>query len=229
MPISWSDRRWKAYTSERSELVRFVRDERGPVLDVGCGAGALGEALKRKHTRFGPVYGIEKDPLLARQAASRLELVLEGDAVDRLRNYPPDAPRPRLVIFADVLEHLVDPWTAFDIALELVETGGAVVVSVPNIAFWETFYHLLRGRWPQRDRGLWDDTHLRQFAFRNVHDLMTRGPATLERVDRVYRFIDRPTPINRLAGFIGWVAPNLFTYQYLALARIGMCSREHRR
>ncbi len=123
--------------------------------------------------------------------------------------------------FADVLEHLTDPWAAFDLAAEIAVPGGAILVSVPNVAFWATHVHLLRGRWPYNERGLYDDTHLRFFAYRNVVELCERGPARLERLHRTYRFVDRQTPLNHLAVVLSPLLRPLLTYQFIAVARIG--------
>ena len=41
-----------------------------------------------------------------------------------------------MIIFADVLEHLVDPWGVLRELRPMLSPGGRVLLSVPNIAHW---------------------------------------------------------------------------------------------
>jgi 2-polyprenyl-3-methyl-5-hydroxy-6-metoxy-1,4-benzoquinol methylase len=196
----------------------MVPSLQGKVLDVGCSNGAFGESIRRD--RGVEVWGIELDDVLAREAEGRLDRVFRGDAAEELGRLVAEGQRFHLVVFADCLEHLKDPWGAYDLATKLVAPKGLILVSLPNIAHWDTFANLLRGRWPRRDRGLFDDTHLRFFAYHNVIELMGRGGSLVE-LQRVYRLIERPHRLNRWAHLLAWLWPNLLTYQYLALAQVG--------
>jgi 2-polyprenyl-3-methyl-5-hydroxy-6-metoxy-1,4-benzoquinol methylase len=69
-----------------------------------------------------------------------------------------------LVVLADVLEHLADPAAGLARAAGWCRPGGAVLVSVPNVAHWQARLTLLRGRWPQTDSGTFDAGHLRWFT-----------------------------------------------------------------
>jgi SAM-dependent methyltransferase len=208
-----------AYTTARPELLRILPTTPGPILDVGCSTGVVGAAIKAARPRE-TVWGIELDPEAAAEARTRLDNVLVGDADELVRGMKSSDFRPRLVIFADSLEHMHDPWKVFDSTVELLEPGAHVVVSLPNVAHWDTFANLLRGRWPYRSRGIHDDTHLRFFARRNIIELMNRGPASLVRLERVLRFLERPHPVNRLAPLLCRWFPGPFTYQYLAVSVI---------
>ena len=73
-----------------------------------------------------------------------------------------------VVVFADVLEHLVDPAAALELARSLLAPGGCVVASVPNVAHWSVRLDLLRGRFDYRELGIMDATHLRWFTAENL-------------------------------------------------------------
>ena len=210
----------KAYGSTRPEVLRVLPAFEGPVLDIGCYGGALGADLKRRRPGS-VVWGVELDADAACVAATRLDHVLQMDAQEALDRLAQEEFSPGLVILADVLEHLVDPWSVFDEAARLVRPGGHLVVSLPNIGHWDTHYNLLRGRWPYRSRGIHDDTHLRFFARQNVIALMNRGPMQLDRMKRVLRLVERPSPLNRLAPLLCWPLPAPFTYQFLAVSTKG--------
>jgi methionine biosynthesis protein MetW len=149
------------------------------VLDVGCATGYLAAAL---HERGCTVVGIEADPDAAAQARGHCDAVVVGDV---------EAPRTRaetaargpfdVVMCADVLEHLRDPWEVLAWLRTLLRDGGRAVVSLPNIAHWTARRELLRGRFPQADYGLFDRTHLRFFTRATARDLAAHaGFAILE-------------------------------------------------
>lgn len=218
-----------SYTGERDDLLSLLPASiSGAVLDIGCSTGAVGRRLKEASRGALTVTGIELDVGYATEAARVLDRCLNTDATTGMRQLNEDGRRFELVILADILEHLADPWSAFDDALRLVTPGGHVLVSLPNVGHWSTIVNLLGGRWPRRSRGIHDSTHLRFFARRDVEDLMNRSPARLLRYRRVYRLSERPLGINRNARFVAWAAPDLFTYQFHALSVVGAGSSEWR-
>lgn len=216
LPVGMSDRRLQSYTNPRSGLLAMIPPlppDGHPVLDVGCSDGATGHELT---TGTGVrVIGVELDPALAAVAERRLDRVVVGDATTAMQELVRAETEVAAVIFGDVLEHLVDPWTCVDLAHDLMPDGGWIVASVPNVAHHDTLFNLLRGTWPMRERGIHDDTHLRFFARRDLPQLLARDRSTIEEVRRVYRIVERPHRLNRFAGYVGRLWPNGFTFQYL--------------
>jgi 2-polyprenyl-3-methyl-5-hydroxy-6-metoxy-1,4-benzoquinol methylase len=146
------------------------------VLDVGCATGYLAAELARRGCT---VDGIEFDPVAAEQARAHCREVVVGDleapstqtAAQRMLT---DA-RPDVIICADVLEHLRDPWTVLAWLRTLLAPGGRAVVSVPNIAHWTARRALLRGHFDYTDHGLLDRTHLRFFTRASAAELARRA------------------------------------------------------
>ena len=64
----------------------------------------------------------------------------------------------------DVIEHLLDPWTAIRNMRELLVSGGAIIASIPNVAHISNLYNVLSGCWTYQDMGLLDRTHYRFFT-----------------------------------------------------------------
>lgn len=192
-----------SYTGDRGDLLSLLPPSlSGTALDVGCSTGAVGRRLKQAFSGRLTVTGIELDREYAAVAAAALDECLQMDARAGIHHLRSAGRVFDVVVLADILEHLEDPWSTFDEAVQLVRPGGLVLVSLPNVAHWSTIANLLGGRWPRRSRGIHDSTHLRFFARRDVEELMNRGPARLVGYRRVYRLTERPLDVNRFARFV---------------------------
>jgi hypothetical protein len=109
--------------------------------------------------------GVEVNPDYAADAGARLDRVIVSDIESFLADSVPAGAPFDCLIAADVLEHLVDPWTALRRAVELIDRHAIAVISIPNVSEWRGLWRLIRtGRWPLADAGVFDRTHLRWFT-----------------------------------------------------------------
>lgn len=144
----------------------------GPILDVGCGDGLFFEKL----ARFGPVEGIEMDPA---------GVTLGGRWAGRIRVQPFDerfqpGHRYALVLLLDVLEHFQDPSGCLRRSVELLDPGGAVLVTVPAFrALWTSHDELNR--------------HFARYTRRSLSDL-ARGAGA--RVETARYFFQWTSPVK---------------------------------
>ena len=208
-----------SYTGARSDIQDLVGRDRRAVLDVGCATGTLGAAIKARQPAT--VAGIEFDPEMAAVARQRLDAVAVGD-LNRWADIAPQLGERMFdcVICGDVLEHLVDPWSTLRCLASLLSDDGYVVVSLPNVGHFDTLWNVfIRRRWPNRDRGIHDVTHLRWFARKDIASLMEGAGLRVVSLTRIYRIVERPSGVNRWARL--FAAPglrDLFTFQFLVLA-----------
>lgn len=94
------------YSNVRPEILAFVPWNAANVLEIGCGAGNFGAALKRDRGAK-TVIGIEIDETAANATRLQLDSVLIGDAfavLPQLQGQQFD-----VVVLNDVLEHMVTP------------------------------------------------------------------------------------------------------------------------
>ena len=204
-----------AYESERAEIVALVPQRARRVLDLGCSTGWLAAALKRRGEV--EVVGIEKEPAYAEAARRRCDRVIVGDVED----VPADLGRFDCLVAADVLEHLVDPWSALRAYARLLDPGGAAVVSLPNVAHWSTYAALIRGSWPRNPEGIHDATHLRWFTLRDARELVEQAGLAVATVDRTPRLIWRGSRLDDLLGPAALRIPGvrtLVTFQHIVTA-----------
>lgn len=203
-----------AYANPRDEVTVLVPAGAHRVLDVGCSTGEMGVALR---ARGHHVTGIELDPALAITARGKLDALVEADVEALARDEGTVAGGPfDCVVFADVLEHLRDPWAVVRWGATQVAPGGSIVISVPNVRHAKTFWALLvRRRWPYDPVGIFDRTHLRFFTRRNLPELFDGSGFEVAEVRRHHMLtIVHTSRWNRLAPLLG----DLGTLQLIARA-----------
>lgn len=152
------------------------------VLDVGCGIGLNGAAIKRTGAR---VTGLEIAPASIARASRVLDEVVVADVTSdaSVRAALGDR-RFDLLLFADVLEHTVDPEAALRRLLSHLEEDGHVIVSLPNVAAWTVRLGLLAGRFDYEPSGILDDSHLRFFTRASAIRLVEAAGLEVVRVEQ---------------------------------------------
>ena len=198
---------------ERDDVAALVPVTARRILDVGCGAGNLAAALKRRDPSV-HVVGVEMSRELAALARPKLDGILIGTLEDHLAELPDGG--FDCVVFADVLEHMINPYgVLLDTRPKLVE-AGVVVASIPNVRHWSLLRELVvRGRWGYAERGLLDSGHVRFFTRHDI-EAMFRWAGYQVEIAHVVGAAPRPLWwANRLMQ--GRLMP-FIAYQYLAVA-----------
>ncbi|MDP9173919.1 MAG: class I SAM-dependent methyltransferase [Planctomycetota bacterium] len=209
--IQIGDRPDNYYSADRQDIADLLPAVAKRVLEIGCGEGRLGKLLRgRGHY----VAGLELVPEMAEKARQNLDEVYCGD-IEQTQLPIADASFDAL-IFADVLEHLVDPWKTLGYLATLLRPGGYTIASIPNVQNYRIVRDLLRGKWQYTDSGLMDRGHLRFFTYRQIVALFKS--AAIEVIDR--RCLYNRTLKRRiyLALTLGKIEP-FFVRQYLVVGR----------
>jgi len=191
------------------------------VLDVGCATGYLARALRDRDCS---VSGLESDPVAAEEARPHLDTLVVGDAeeIDLLEAFGEQ--RFDVIVFGDVLEHLRDPLAVLRGARRLLDDGGSVVASIPNVAHGSLRLALMAGRFDYQPLGLLDSTHLRFFTRASIDSLFSDAGMVPVDVRRTTAgFFDTPLPVSE-AEFPPEVVdavladPESSTYQFVLRA-----------
>jgi 2-polyprenyl-3-methyl-5-hydroxy-6-metoxy-1,4-benzoquinol methylase len=204
---------------EREEITRRVPPDRRRLLDVGCGAGGTSAALKRR-SRDLHVTAVEKDGRLAVRARERLDRVLAGDALESLATLVRGGESFDAFLFADVLEHLEDPFRALSLARSLATPGATLVASVPNAGHLSLVRDLLFGRFDPVPAGLADAGHLRWFTRASLEEMVSE---TGWKISAIESCPGAPAPeagefLAPLARWRDLDAVSLETYQWVVVA-----------
>ncbi|HXL01706.1 MAG TPA: methyltransferase domain-containing protein, partial [Candidatus Atribacteria bacterium] len=158
------------YSYSRPEIQALIPSSAKKILDIGCGAGELGKALKERQDC--EVTGIEIVPEVADKAREKLDKVIVGDIEEIIDDLPENY--YDVVIFADVLEHLKNPWKILSQIKTRINAQGIVIISVPNVRHWSVIKDLLEGRWDYQEAGILDKTHLRFFTKKTILDMLDK-------------------------------------------------------
>lgn len=216
-----------SYIGQRSNILNLIPDTVHNVLDIGCSVGALGEQIKKLHNAI--VVGIESDEQMAEIAQKKLDSVSIGDVEnicldDHLTQNSFDC-----IIFADVLEHLRNPWNVLKNIIPFLHNEGVIIASIPNVRHYTTIMTLaFMGYWPYRDRGIHDRTHLRFFTLRNIKEMFAGADMKIIRIERTYRIIETEpegifkylTYFNRFSKYSSIpFLKDFLTFQYLIVAK----------
>jgi len=149
-------------TIGNEDVLRGLGGIGGRLLDVGSGAGSWAPRLRAAGAET--IVALDPSAAAIALACERYDLAvcgtIEGTEVEQLGGMPFD-----VIVCADVLEHLVDPWLAVRRLRSWAVAGAQLAVSVPNLRFYRLVGNLvLRGEFEYEPYGVRDWTHLRWFT-----------------------------------------------------------------
>jgi 2-polyprenyl-3-methyl-5-hydroxy-6-metoxy-1,4-benzoquinol methylase len=227
------------YESERRDLLALVPHDATRVLDVGCGEGNAGKALKKERTGIF-VAGIEKEERIAQIAAAQLDDVrcVDLDADAFAFEQPFDC-----IICGDIVEHVKEPEALLRRLHELLTDDGVLLWSVPNVRHYTIVAGLLLGEWEYQDSGILDRTHLRFFTLKSARQLLATTGFEIVKIERrlgdvgnnaqgrlsawqslkanerLVRAVQALLPEAGLPDHLDMSMPDLLTLQYVFVAR----------
>jgi len=189
------------------KIVRHVGEGK-KVLDVGCGAGYLDAELKKRGCY---VVGIEINEDALKTARKHCDHVITQNV-----EYLEEVPYPDcffdVIVYGDVLEHLVSPELVMRRLKRYLASNGYIVASIPNVGYWRIRIKLLTGKFEYEGGGIMDRTHLRFFTINSAISLVEKTGHVIQSID-----------------YTGWASrfrflrtfPGLFAYQFIIVAKKG--------
>jgi len=210
------------YKDARIDLVSLIseqKDEDISVLEVGCGLGSTLTCVSSRYPNS-KVRGIELV-----ESVARIGKKIANVECANIEKYvfKPDE-KFDYIIFGDVLEHLVDPYTLIYRLREQLNDGGCILASIPNIMNAGVIYDLLHGNFTYQDSGILDRTHMRFFTYKEIQKMFNERGYTLEvavaSTSSGNTTSDHPEFWKKLLAIEGVSSQNEFdAYQYIFRAK----------
>lgn len=169
-----------------ARVIRMVGSGK-KVLEIGAGPGSITKHLSG--TLGCDVVAVEIDPSalerLAPFARRTYALNLNDESwSDQIRA---DEGTFDVVIAADVLEHVYDPWAVLRGMKTLLNEAGAVILSIPHVGHAAIAGCLFDEDFEYRPWGLLDRTHIRFFGLKNIQHLYNYQGLSIEHSEFVVR------------------------------------------
>ena len=206
------------YRSINQRVLDSVPSHVRNVLDIGCGGGDLGEALKKniKCKVTGLTFS-KNEANLALNRLDRVEIIdLNSLQANALGQYD-------CIICSHVLEHLYDPeWVLCSLHEHALIPDGILVVALPNVLHWKQRLQFFLGRFRYTIGGIMDSTHYRFYDWDTACQLVSNAGYEI-----LSRQADGIFPLSRLLGPWKHVvdrkavmcAPGLLGTQFIIIAK----------
>jgi len=118
----------------RGDLLYLDKEQKGKLLDVGCGNGCFLNLMKKLGWE---VTGIEPDAQAAKMARDCFSIPVKVDFLEK-----PSIPSNcfDVVTMKHVIEHVIDPLVILGECVRVLKDGGNLVVTSPNIESMGSLY-----------------------------------------------------------------------------------------
>lgn len=169
------------------ELLKQLKNVEQPILDVGCGNGAIANYLISKGYN---VYGIDASESGIEQANKVnpnhffLQDIDSKELPDELKRIP-----FKTIISTEVIEHLYDPkgYIAFCKNILQQNGGGSLIISTPYNGYIKNLVISLFNKWDLHLNPLWDGGHIKFWSRKSLSFLLLENDFSVEKFAGVGR------------------------------------------
>ena len=211
------DMKYQLYRSYINPYLLELIPRDSSVLDVGCSGGQFGKILQE--TKNCVVYGIDVSTAAINEAKHFLKNAQVMDVEKDI--FPFEGNQFSIILFGDVLEHLIFPEIALARFKSYIEPNGKIIISIPNVAFIGMRVRLIFGNWDYQPSGIMDETHLRFYTRKTAAEMIMRCGLTIKAI-KISPGINFPKSdhrfLSKLAYKICEVWPTLLAYQFIFIA-----------
>ena len=153
----------------REEMLPFVNNNALTIVEFGCGNGAFGSVVKRNIDCF--YEGIEPISAFAELAKKNIDKISCTNVEDFIMEYKNSLNKDKydVIVFNDVLEHLLNPYEVIENLKEMLNKEGTIVASIPNFLNYNSLIEIFSAKdFKYKDGGILDKTHLRFFTKKSI-------------------------------------------------------------
>lgn len=159
--------------STGARIVRMIGRNRR-VLELGAGPGSITKHLKNICNCT--IIAIENDEQAIEKLSAYCENIYNVDLNDKnWLTFLACEEKFDVVLAADVLEHVYDPWDVLTSMKGLINEDGFIIISLPHVGHAVVVANILDNNFEYRDWGLLDRTHIRFFGMKNIQNLLNNS------------------------------------------------------
>lgn len=176
----YSDKPSDYFQLVRKEIIDLIPLKSKRFLDIGCGEGNTAyEAKKFLNADF--VAGVELNEYACEIARNKLDYVICGN-IETIE-LPFEDRYFDCIICADVLEHLVNPWSVLSMLKRYLKDDGVIIASIPNLQYIVPLLKILGNKFEYEDYGILDKSHLRFFTLHTIKKMFTECDYEIVKID----------------------------------------------
>ena len=163
-------------------LLESVKQPQG-IFDLGCGNGSAAAWFQKRGWVVSGGDPSESGIAQAKKAMPQARLEV-GSAYDDLRSR---FGQFSAVYSLEVIEHVYAPRDFMATVRDLLEPGGAFVLSTPYHGYWKNLALALTGKLDSHFTALWDHGHIKFWSVKTITELLAEFGFKVTHIDRVGR------------------------------------------
>jgi len=169
-------------------IIKLVKNINEPILDVGCGNGAIANYLISKGYN---VYGIDASASGIEQAnkINPGHFFIQDIDSKKLPNEINEI-KFRAIISTEVIEHLYDPKGYISFCKNIIQQngGGFLIISTPYNGYLKNLVISIFNKWDLHLNPLWDGGHIKFWSRKTLSKLLLENGFIIELFSGVGRF-----------------------------------------
>lgn len=165
------------------QIVDYI-PENAKVFDIGAGNGLLSQLFTAAN-KFVIIDGLEPNEYASKLAVKHYRKFFTG----YISSFASEIKKESYdyIIFADVIEHVIDPCEFIDEIKQLIQPKTKIIFSIPNVAYGSIRINLLFGKFNYVNSGILEKTHLRFFTYETICNLINTSDLYAEKIYFLHR------------------------------------------
>jgi 2-polyprenyl-3-methyl-5-hydroxy-6-metoxy-1,4-benzoquinol methylase len=218
--MDYSLKGFEYFSNVRHDLLQFakINNKNLKILEIGCGYGETLYFLKKteiaEFTLGIDIFEDKKNPTLYKDKANIIFGDIEQLDLSEYEDFFD------FIIFADVLEHILEPINVLEKTKKYLKKEGEILISMPNIRHFSSFIKIfIKGNFTYENSGIFDKTHLRFYCKKDINDLIINANFKTSKKSGSVNFMKK-TAISYILNKVTFgFFEEFFSYQYFFKAK----------